>query len=80
MSGSGTRADEGTSGKMLWHKEKGEVLMSGSLRNPQGPCRDGNPWAHEAAASPWFRWARRCEEQGRGWVVSGRVIRRKSLI
>lgn len=63
----GTGANEGTSGEMLRHKEEGEMLMlkSGSLRNPRGPCRGGNPWSHEAPASPWFRCARRCQERGR---------------
>lgn len=67
MSESGTGANEGTSGEMLRHKEEGEMLMlkSGSLRNPRGPCRGGNPWSHEAPASPWFRCARRCQERGR---------------
>lgn len=80
MSESG--ANEGT--PMLWHREKGEMLMLKSEipRDPAGVGIPGHVRQQHLLGSGVPGDGRRGAElcAGKGWVVSGKEIRRKTLL
>lgn len=75
-----SRADEGTPGEMLWRKEKGEMLMLKS-EIPRGGIPGHIRQQHLLGLGlPGDERSRAELCAGKGWVVSEKVIRRKSLL